>query len=254
MKKQVIRFCSMLLMLAVLLMASSVLVWADGEKTVSTDKTVYTEGEAILVTAIGDQADWVGIYEADDVIPDDTSIVWYYVAKDGNTSGTAKNIFDAEYVERQDLAALPAGEYIIYLLENDGYNILAQQAITIEVASTQPDPADPPADDEENNDQTGSTDDEENNDQAGSTDDEESNDQTGSTDNEENNDQSGSTDNEENNNQTGSTDTGSEDSSDENDNETTVPETGDMDYSAMLAIVVAMAGAGMLLGRKRLCK
>lgn len=144
MKKQVICICTMLLMVTVLLMASSVLVWAEGEKTISTDKSVYTEGEDILVTAVGDKSDWVGIYQKDDVIPDDTSIVWYYVAKDGNTSGTAKNIFDAEYVERQDLAELPAGEYTIYLLENDGYNILAQQDITIEVASTQPIPTEPP--------------------------------------------------------------------------------------------------------------
>lgn len=108
------------------------------EKTLSTDKNEYTEGEPILVTATGDKADWVGIYQKNDVIPDKTSIRWYYVAKNGNTSGTVKDIFDAEIHEmREELASLPAGEYTVYLFENDGYTVLAQKEITVKAAETE---------------------------------------------------------------------------------------------------------------------
>lgn len=108
------------------------------EKTLSSDKTEYIEGESILVTATGDQADWVGIYQKGDVIPDKTSIRWYYVAKNGNTSGTVKDIFDAEVHEnREELASIPAGEYTLFLFENDGYTVLAQKDITVKAAETE---------------------------------------------------------------------------------------------------------------------
>ena len=124
------------------------------------------------------------------------------------------------------MAEFPAGEYVIYLFENDGYTILAQQAITVEVASTEPDPELPPAgdggenNDDENDDQTGTPGDDENND-------DENNDQTGSTDDEENND-------------------------DESDS--TPPQTGDYDMAIMIASLVALAGVCVVLGRKQLCK
>ena len=225
MKTKMITIGTMLLALAVMMMAFSVQVFA-ADKTISTDKTVYTEGEPILVTATGDNADWVGIYQKGDVVRDVTSIVWYYVARDGNTSGVAKNLSEDVIVERADLAEFPAGEYVIYLFENDGYTILAQQAITVEVASTEPDPELPPAgdggenNDDENDDQTGTPGDDENND-------DENNDQTGSTDDEENND-------------------------DESDS--TPPQTGDYDMAIMIASLVALAGVCVVLGRKQLCK
>ena len=76
----------------------------------STDKAAYTEGEAIMITAAGTGNDWVGIYKNGET-PGAAiqSIRWYYVAKDGNTSGKAKNIFESEYTVRQDLKNLPAG-------------------------------------------------------------------------------------------------------------------------------------------------
>ena len=107
-----------------------------GADVLKVNKTTFTEGEDILVTATGANADWVGIYQVDDVIPDDTSIVWYYVAKEGNTSGKTKNLSEEVRVERADLADFPAGDYVIYLFENDGYTILAQQEITIKAKNT----------------------------------------------------------------------------------------------------------------------
>ena len=242
MKTKMITIGTMLLALAVMMMAFSVQVFAD-EKTVSTDKTVYTEGEPILVTATGDNADWVGIYLVDDVIPDDTSIVWYYVARDGNTSGTAKDLSEDVRVERADLAEFPAGDYVIYLFENDGYTILAQQAITVEVASTEPDPELPPAgdggenNDDENDDQTGTPGDDENND-------DENNDQTGTPGDDENND-------DENNDQTGSTD---DEENNDDESDSTPPQTGDYDMAIMIVSLVALAGVCVVLGRKQLCK
>lgn len=103
----------------------------NAETLLSTDKTEYTEGENIFVTAVGKGDDWVGIYRKNDKVPDVVSIRWYYVAKEGNKSGSAKNIFDSEYVNREELASLPAGEYRVCLFEDGGYNTLASAEITV---------------------------------------------------------------------------------------------------------------------------
>ena len=139
MKKTLMRSCSALLMLAVLL--SAVLLPAMAmeptEVPLQTDKTTYVEGEPIMVTAVGSGSDWVGIYLRDDTLKVVTSIRWYYVAMDGNTSGMTKNIFDAEYTNnRPDVWDLPAGEYSIYLLADGGYDVISRVDITIV-----PDPA-----------------------------------------------------------------------------------------------------------------
>lgn len=98
--------------------------------TMTLNKSVYMVGEDILVTATGTGADWVGLYaEGDTYDPAAGGVVsirWYYVAKDGNTSGETKKIQDAEYqnVTRGDLLSIPAGRYKMVLMENDGYNVL----------------------------------------------------------------------------------------------------------------------------------
>lgn len=107
---------------------------------VRTDKTEYFIGEDILVTAGGTAHDWVGFYLEDDVaapkaqggIP---SIYWYYVAADGNTAGQTKNIRDAEYTnqERSAYFGIPAGQYKVLLLKDDGYDVLAETHITVKV-------------------------------------------------------------------------------------------------------------------------
>ena len=117
------------------------------EKTLSTDKTTYTAGEAIQVTAEGDQSDWVAIYKKDDIIGavEDggiESIYWYYVCKEGNVSGQPVNIRKGTAnTTRTDWDAvkdLPAGEYKIVLLDNGGYDVLKQVNISIE--EKEPDP------------------------------------------------------------------------------------------------------------------
>lgn len=100
-----------------------------------TDKSKYEEGEPILVNALGKDHDWVGLYLKDEVAGPDSvnSILWYYVAADGNASGTPKNIREAEY-SNQDRAAyftIPAGEYKVILLANDGYEVLGEASFTV---------------------------------------------------------------------------------------------------------------------------
>ena len=87
-----------------------------------------------MVTAKGSGSDWVGIYRKDDVVGASgvPAIYWYNVASDGHTSGTAYAINKETFgTSREDYKNLPAGEYKILLLENGGYNILAQKNITI---------------------------------------------------------------------------------------------------------------------------
>ncbi len=107
---------------------------AAEEKTVKLDKTTYKEGEDILVTATGSGTDWVGLYSAADGVPGGgtASVYWYYVAQDGNTSGSQKNIWDAEYKNsRGDLLKIPAGDYVMFLCADGGYTVLDQVAFTV---------------------------------------------------------------------------------------------------------------------------
>ncbi len=137
-----------------MILSMAVVLPAAAENTrLSTDKTVYTVGEPINVTAIGEGKDWVGLYRADDTYDPDaggvTSIYWYYVAGDGNASGDTKNIYAAEYnnfASRPEFeAGVPAGDYQIALLANDGYTLIERVDITIVEAETDAPPAAPAA-------------------------------------------------------------------------------------------------------------
>lgn len=110
------------------------------EKSLTTDKDTYEYGDAIMVTAVGDKADWVGIYKADDKIGAAAdggvpSIYWYNVNDTDHKSGEAVNIRETtKATEREDfdeVKDLPAGDYKIVLLEDGGYNVLKQKDITI---------------------------------------------------------------------------------------------------------------------------
>ena len=125
---------ALLLMLTATLSAVPVTAEAG---TLTLDKTTYTEGEDILVTATGSGADWVGLYAAGDGVPGggQVSIYWYHVAQDGNKSGEQKNIREAEFRnDRGSLLEIPAGDYVMFLCANDGYTVLAQVAFTVKTA------------------------------------------------------------------------------------------------------------------------
>lgn len=98
------------------------------EKSLSVNKTEFTEGEAIMITATGSGSDWVGIATADG----DVAILWYYVDFYQNYfspgSGKEFNIKDmlnygnyywgGLYLGTETLN-IPAGEYVIYYVENN---------------------------------------------------------------------------------------------------------------------------------------
>ena len=95
--------------------------------TLVTDKTTYTEGETVTVTATcpdkaGNETYWVGLYLADET-PSDTvkSIYWYYVKDETHVSGTAYDIKQQKKnEERAEYFALPAGKYKLLLFNARG--------------------------------------------------------------------------------------------------------------------------------------
>lgn len=111
----------------------------NGEAKLQLDKKVYTPGENVMVTAKGSGSDWVGVYAKND-LPDENatggvrSIYWYYVAKDGHTSGKAYaiNKIGTYNSERAQYKNLPAGEYKILLFKGSQYEAIEQVNFTVE--------------------------------------------------------------------------------------------------------------------------
>ncbi len=133
------RILALVLLLSLVLAALAALPIAAAEPRLATDKTTYAPGEPILVTATGEGKDWVGLYRAADSYDPSAggqvSIYWYYVAADGNASGDTVNLYEADYnnfASRPEFASgLPAGEYKVVLLANDGYEVIESVAITV---------------------------------------------------------------------------------------------------------------------------
>jgi hypothetical protein len=91
----------------------------------------YAPGEAITVGFTNGPAnpkDWIGIYKAGQTPGSIGSTIWSYV--DGTSSGTAGKASGSVTLQK-GLTAV--GEYRAYLLENDGYTILASEPITVAV-------------------------------------------------------------------------------------------------------------------------
>ncbi len=140
--------CLLLACMGMSLLAALPLTVGAESTRLSTDKTVYAPGEPIMVTATGEGKDWVGLYCAEDSYDPNAggvaSIYWYYVAQDGHASGDAVNLCGADYnnfVDRPSFAAgLPAGDYKVVLMANDGYEVIESVTVTItDGESTTPD-------------------------------------------------------------------------------------------------------------------
>ncbi len=101
-----------------------------------TSKSVYAEGEPILVRAIGSGDQWVGIYKSTDTPGAIGSIYWYYVDRDGYTSGEEVSIKDTTPPgeHQAPYRELPAGAYKLILFADGGYTVRAEVAITVEGA------------------------------------------------------------------------------------------------------------------------
>ncbi len=115
---------------------------ADNIERLQLNKTVFEQGEDILVTATAftnsaAETWWVGLYLADET-PSDTvySIYWYYVKDETHTNGTAYNIRQQVLnPTRNDYANLPVGNYKVILFDANG-SIFKTVNITIVPSSS----------------------------------------------------------------------------------------------------------------------
>ena len=101
------------------------------EKYLTMPQTEYAQNEDILITASGEGKDWVGIYGRGETPGGPASIYWYYVA-DGHTPMEPFSIREGTHnTDRSDYADLPAGDYTMFLLANDGYDVIDSIDFTI---------------------------------------------------------------------------------------------------------------------------
>ena len=111
---------SALLLTAMLLTAfsSTFTVSAAAETILTTDKTTYTQGEPILVTAKSENSsgkDWLGIT----VKGDETgaAIYWDYLSDITENYDISKATHKGK--NREQYYGLPAGEYTVFIIPND---------------------------------------------------------------------------------------------------------------------------------------
>ncbi len=95
--------------------------------SVTTEKTTYPAGEPIVASWENAPAlrwDWLGIYAAGD--PDLYNNYLGFIYTEAAVSGTIT--FDAEALGDE---MLPPGEYVVRLMKDDGYQVLAETGFTI---------------------------------------------------------------------------------------------------------------------------
>ena len=114
------KLISALLLTAMLLTAfsSTFTVSAAAETILTTDKTTYTQGEPILVTAKSENSsgkDWLGIT----VKGDETgaAIYWDYLSDITENYDISKATHKGK--NREQYYILPAGEYTVFIIPND---------------------------------------------------------------------------------------------------------------------------------------
>ena len=104
------------------------------ENYLTTDKSEYTYGESVMVTATYEEEAYVAVFAKDDVVTVEeqaTPYYWYAVnGADGVVSGVAFNIFDGNTTDRTDNLFLAVGEYKVVLL-NANKEVVEQQEITV---------------------------------------------------------------------------------------------------------------------------
>ena len=122
-------------------------VYGSTELTVKTDKTTYTVGENIVVTATGNSKTWVGLYGKNDTYGTGhvTSIYWYYVNDpDGNQLSGKPTILQTGIHNTDSsnpASRIAPGEYVLYLFDGSNgndYNAVKSLPITIVPAEMNP--------------------------------------------------------------------------------------------------------------------
>jgi hypothetical protein len=95
--------------------------------SVKTEKESYAAGEPIIASWENAPAlkwDWLGIYSAGD--PDLYNGYWAFIYTEAAVTGTVT--FDDEALGEE---MLPPGEYVVRLMKDDGYQILAETGFTV---------------------------------------------------------------------------------------------------------------------------
>ncbi len=128
--KKAIRLLALLLTLVMIAgMVPAFAVSAEDEaatKGIALEKDSFTVGEDIIVNAVGEGKDWVGLYLASDAEDGSiASIYWYYPAEKASV-----NIKDTD-LNREDLKDIPAGDYKLLMFANDGYEIIAKKEFSV---------------------------------------------------------------------------------------------------------------------------
>lgn len=106
-----------------------------GREKIVTDHATYVTGEAIKVAFTNGPAnptDWIGIYKEGEIPGKVDSTKYLYV---GGGSSAGAGLANGEVTFAGGLTT--EGNYVAYLLEKDGYRVLAQDAFTV-VAATAP--------------------------------------------------------------------------------------------------------------------
>ena len=129
--KKTIRLLALLLTLVMIAGLVPVFVVSaedSGEKGITLEKDTFKAGEDIIVSAVGEGKDWVGLYTADEPVDGSVqSVYWYYVAEHSsiNIKEATKN------AGRDALYDIPAGSYKFVLYANDSYEVLATKEFTV---------------------------------------------------------------------------------------------------------------------------
>ena len=111
-----------------ILCASAVFPSAADAPTLRLAKTEFIQGEEIKADYTGASGkDWIAIYKQGDQPGGPESIVYEYTSKTGQPDGT----MDFKDTDRGDVKDLAPGNYDMYLLKNDGYDILAKTSFVI---------------------------------------------------------------------------------------------------------------------------
>ena len=119
---------------AIILLLACVTLFAGCEfnpknRKLVTNKNEYYSNEEILITAKGNENNWVGVYRLTDDTTSVEAIRWYWVNKNGYVSGTPYSLQRAAtYNEsRQAFRNFPAGTYKAMLFEGEGENKIIKE-------------------------------------------------------------------------------------------------------------------------------
>ncbi len=114
-----------------ILCTSVVMPSAAEAPTLTLDKTEFMQGEEITAHYTGTSGkDWIAIYNEGDQPGGPWAQVYEYTSKTGQPDGT----MDFKDPDRGDVSTLAPGNYTMYLLKDDGYEILDEVPFVISQA------------------------------------------------------------------------------------------------------------------------